>query len=125
MRMQESAENYLEAILMLKIKQGYVRSIDVANQLNFSKPSVSVAMKSLRESGYVTVDSDGNLSLTEKGAAIAEKIYERHQVIAHLLIALGVDHDTAYEDSCKIEHDLSDITFRKLKEHYEKHTELS
>ncbi len=125
MRMQESAENYLEAILMLKIKQGYVRSIDVANQLNFSKPSVSVAMKSLRESGYVTLGADGNLLLTEKGNAIAEKIYERHQAIAHLLIALGVDHDTAYEDSCKIEHDLSDITFRKLKEHYEKHTELS
>ena len=110
---------------MLKIKQGYVRSIDVANQLNFSKPSVSVAMKSLRESGYVTLGADGNLLLTEKGNAIAEKIYERHQVIAHLLIALEVDHDTAYEDSCKIEHDLSDITFRKLKEHYEKHTELS
>lgn len=122
MKMQESAENYLETVLMLKIKHGHVRSIDVANHLNFSKASVSVAMKSLRENGYVSVDDEGNLSLTESGRAIAEKIYERHQLIATLLINLGVDADTAYEDSCKIEHDLSDITFQKLKEHYEKYS---
>lgn len=121
MKIHESAENYLEAILMLKNSNGYVRSIDIANHLNFTKPSVSVAMKSFREDGYVTVDSDGNISLTEKGLKIANKVYERHQVIAKLLIALGVDEETAYEDSCKIEHDLSDITFLKLKEHMEKH----
>lgn len=122
MKMQESAENYLETVLMLKIKHGHVRSIDVANHLNFSKASVSVAMKALRENGYVSVDDDGNLSLTESGRAIAEKIYERHQLIATLLINLGVDADTAYEDSCKIEHDLSDVSFQKLKEHYEKYS---
>lgn len=107
---------------MLKAKLGYVRSIDIANQLGFSKPSVSVAMKSLRENGYVTTDKEGNLSLTEKGLEIADKIYERHQIIAELLMALGVDEDTAYEDSCKIEHDLSDVTFEKLKEHYKKYS---
>lgn len=122
MKIQESAENYLESILMLKAKLGYVRSIDIANQLGFSKPSVSVAMKSLRENGYVTTDKEGNLSLTEKGLEIADKIYERHQIIAELLMALGVDEDTAYEDSCKIEHDLSDVTFEKLKEHYKKYS---
>lgn len=121
--MQESAENYLETVLMLKLKHGHVRSIDVANHLNFSKASVSVAMKALRENGYVLSDAEGNLSLTESGRAIAEKIYERHQLIATLLINLGVDPDTAYEDSCKIEHDLSDLTFQKLKEHYEKYSE--
>lgn len=123
MKMQESAENYLETVLMLKLKHGHVRSIDVANHLNFSKASVSVAMKALRENGYVLSDAEGNLSLTESGRAIAEKIYERHQLIATLLINLGVDPDTAYEDSCKIEHDLSDLTFQKLKEHYEKYSE--
>lgn len=121
MKIQESAENYLEAILMLKNKHGYVRSIDVANQLNFTKPSVSVAMKSFREEGYVTVDHEGNISLTDKGLAIAEKVYERHLVIAKILIALGVDEKTAYEDSCKIEHDISDVSFQKLKEHLKKH----
>lgn len=121
MKIQESAENYLEAILMLKNKHGYVRSIDVANQLNFTKPSVSVVMKSFREEGYVTVDHEGNISLTDKGLAIAEKVYERHLVIAKILIALGVDEKTAYEDSCKIEHDISDVSFQKLKEHLKKH----
>ena len=121
MKIHESAENYLEAILMLKKSNGYVRSIDVANHLNFTKPSVSVAMKSFREEGYVTVDREGNISLTEKGLKIAEKVYERHQVIAKILIALGVDEETAYEDSCRIEHDISDVTFEKLKEHMHKH----
>ena len=122
MIIKESAENYLEAILMLKNKNGYVRSIDVAHHLNFRKPSVSVAMKSFREEGYVTVDTDGNITLTDKGMEIAQKIYERHQVIAKALIALGVDEETAYDDSCKIEHDLSDITFQKIKEYFLSHT---
>jgi DtxR family Mn-dependent transcriptional regulator len=121
MKIQESAENYLEAILMLKSKNGYVRSIDIANYLGFSKPSVSVAMKSFREEKYVTVDDDGNILLTEKGRKIAEKVYERHQIIAKALIAIGVDEDTAYRDSCKIEHDISDISFEKLKEHLNLH----
>lgn len=107
---------------MLKNKNGYVRSIDVAHNLNFTKPSVSVAMKSFREEGYVTVDTDGNITLTDKGMEIAQKIYERHQVIAKALIALGVDEETAYDDSCKIEHDLSDITFQKIKEYFLSHT---
>ena len=121
MIIKESAENYLEAILMLKKKKGNVRSIDVANQLNFTKPSVSVAMKSFREEGYITVDDSGNLSLTEKGLAIASKVYERHEIIAQSLIALGVDEKIAYEDSCKIEHDISDQTFEKIKEHLNRH----
>ena len=90
--------------------------------ITFTKPSVSVAMKSFREEGYVTVDTDGNITLTDKGMEIAQKIYERHQVIAKALIALGVDEETAYDDSCKIEHDLSDITFQKIKEYFLSHT---
>lgn len=121
MLIKESAENYLEAILMIKKKKGYVRSIDIANHLNFTKPSVSVAMKAFREEGYITVDSSGNIDLTEKGKKIAEGVYERHEIIAAALIALGVDSQTAYEDSCKIEHDISQQTFDKLKEHLRGH----
>lgn len=122
MQIKESAENYLEAIYMIGREKGSVRSIDVANHLNFSKPSVSVAMKAFREEGYVVSDSDGNLSLTEKGLAIAMKMYERHEIIARALIALGVDEAVAYEDSCKIEHDISQQTFDKIKEHLIKYT---
>lgn len=121
MRIHESAENYLEAILMLQKKHGCVRSIDIANHLGFTKPSVSVAMKSFREESYITVDGEGNISLTDKGMAIAKKVYERHQLIAKALIAIGVDEDTAYSDSCKIEHDISDLTFDKLKEYINMH----
>ncbi len=120
MIIKESAENYLEAILMIKKEKGTARSIDVAHKLGFAKPSVSVAMKSFREEGYITIDTDGGISLTEKGLKIASKVYERHEVIARALIALGVDEKTAYEDSCKIEHDVSDQTFEKLKEHLRK-----
>ncbi len=120
MKIKESAENYLEAILMIKKEKGHVRSIDVANELNFSKPSVSVAMKNFREEGYIVIESDGGISLTEKGFEVASKVYERHQVIAKLLITLGVDEETAYEDSCKIEHDISQQTFEKIKEFLEK-----
>ena len=123
MRIHESAENYLEAILMIQKKKGHARSIDVANELQFTKPSVSVAMKHFREDGYITVSPEGNILLTEKGLAVAERVYERHQVIAKALIALGVDSTTAYEDSCKIEHDLSDQSFEKIKEFFEKHCE--
>ena len=118
MKIKESAENYLESILIIKNKKGNVRSIDIATELGFSKASVSVAMKGFREEGYITIDSDGAISLTEKGLEIAERIYERHQIIAKALIALGVDEKTAYEDSCKIEHDISQQTFEKIKMHY-------
>lgn len=117
MKIKESAENYLEAILMIKLKKGNVRSIDVANHLNFTKPSVSVAMKNFREEGYINMDSDGSITLTEKGQEIAERMYERHHIIAKALMALGVDEDTAYEDSCKIEHDISNQSFEKIKSH--------
>lgn len=120
MKIQESAENYLETILMLKKDRGFVRSIDIAHELGFSKASVSVAMKSLREAGYASVDEDGGISLTEKGLEVANRMYERHEVIANVLISLGVDKDIAYEDSCKIEHVISTMTFEKIKEYIEK-----
>lgn len=120
MKIMESAENYLETIYILKQKKGYVRSVDVANELSFSKPSVSVAMKKFRTDGYVNVDDNGNISLTQKGEEIAKTMYERHHVIAKALIALGVDESTAYTDSCKIEHHISDISFQKIKDHIER-----
>lgn len=120
MVIKESAENYLEAILMIKKEKGNVRSVDIANVLGITKPSVSVAMKHFREEAYITVDDDGAISLTDKGRLIAEGVYERHLVIASALMALGVDEKTAYEDSCKIEHDISVQTFEKLKAYMKK-----
>ena len=117
MNIHESAENYLEAILALGEEKGSVRSIDIANHLEFSKPSVSRAMSLLRENGYVVMDSDGFLTLTEAGHQVADRIYERHQLLTKWLTALGVDPKVAAEDACKIEHDLSDESFTKLKEH--------
>ena len=114
MKIQESAENYLEAILMLSEKNGYVRSIDIANELSFTKASVSVAMKSFRQ-GYIEVNPDGKITLTPKGMDIAEKIYDRHKLIAKALIAIGVDEKVAYEDSCRLEHGISDESFEKIK----------
>lgn len=116
MRTNESAENYLEAIFMLKKKTGFVRSIDVAHELSFTKASVSVAMKSFREKGYITIDESGEISLTNEGLAIAEKVFERHHVIASALILLGVSKETAFDDSCKIEHVISDESFEKIKD---------
>lgn len=121
MKIKESAENYLETILMLKKERGYVRSVDIANHLNFTKPSVSVAMKSFREEGYIDVDHAGHITLTEKGMKIAEKMYERHEIIAKGLMALGVDEGTAYEDSCKIEHYISAQSFDRIKAHLIEH----
>lgn len=121
MKIQESAENYLEAILMLKNTHGAVRSVDVANHLSFTKASVSVAMKSFREEGYITMDKEGYISLTKEGLHIAEKIYERHQIIAKALMALGVSEEIAFHDSCKIEHDISAESFEKLKSHLSAH----
>ena len=119
MIIKESAQNYLETIYVLKNKNGNVRSIDVANHLGFSKPSVSVAMKSFREEGYITVSADGSIDLTDKGLAIAEEMYERHNIIATALMAIGVSEDVAYEDSCKIEHHISSESFEKIKNYLE------
>lgn len=114
MKIQESAENYLEAILMLEQQQGEARSIDVANRLGVSKPSVSYAMKRLRENGYVEMDSAGKLSLTESGRAIAQNIYAKHELLSDFLQALGVDHATARADACRMEHAISQKSFEKI-----------
>ena len=120
MNIHESAENYLEAILVLKQQKGAVRSIDVAQHLQFSKPSVSRAMGLLRENGYVTMDREGWLELTDAGLEIAERIYERHQLICAWLVQLGVSPEVAAADACRIEHDVSAETFQKLKEHIQR-----
>jgi Mn-dependent DtxR family transcriptional regulator len=117
--MHESAENYLETILKKNKKGGQVRSIDVVNELEFSKPSVSIAMKNLRESGYIEIDEDGGITLTTKGRRIANTMYERHVMISDWLIFLGVDPKTAVRDACKIEHDISEKSFTAIKKHIE------
>lgn len=124
MEIHESAENYLEAILALSEK-GSVRSIDVAQYLGFSKPSVSRAMSLLRDNGYVVMDENSFLVLTPAGREIAETIYERHRLLTQWLTWLGVPPDIASEDACKIEHDLSPVTFQALKDHIAKHPELT
>ena len=111
MNIYESAENYLEAILSLHERNGLVRSIDIANELHFSKPSVSVAMKKLRESGYIEMDKEGFISLLPAGEEIASRIYERHKLLTRFFIRLGVDPEVAAADACKVEHDLSDETY--------------
>lgn len=120
MEIHESAEDYLETILILKERIGQVRSIDIATEMNYTKPSISVAMKKLRENGYILVDKDGFITLTDSGHKIASDIYNRHQVLTNFFVSLGVDKKTAAEDACKIEHDLSAQTFEKIKEHAEK-----
>ncbi|MDE6471279.1 MAG: metal-dependent transcriptional regulator [Eubacterium sp.] len=115
MKIHESAENYLETILMIKNKKGAVRSIDIANELEFSKPSVSVAMKNLRANGYIDVDTNGYITLLESGQEIAEKMYERHTTLSNWLISLGVDEKIAVEDACKIEHIISTESFEAIK----------
>ena len=117
MKIHESAENYLETIFILSRRQPCVRSIDIALELHFSKPSVSVAMKNLRENGYILVDKDGHITLTDSGMEIAETMYERHTLISDWLIALGVDPKTAVEDACKIEHVISAESFAAIKKH--------
>ena len=109
MELHESGEMYLETILVLKNRLGLVRSIDIANEMGFSKPTISVAMKKYREDGLVSMDDQGFINLTEEGRDIAEKIYERHQVISHVLMALGVSEKHATEDACKMEHGISKI----------------
>jgi Mn-dependent DtxR family transcriptional regulator len=125
MQIHESAENYLETILMIQKEKGSVRSIDVARHLEFSKPSVSRAMTLLKTNGYIIMDADGQLHLTDTGREIAERIYERHCLLTQWLEALGVDDQTAAEDACRIEHDISEVTFQKLKEHIQNHSEAN
>ena len=117
MEIHESAEDYLETILILKERSGQVRSIDIATEMNYTKPSISVAMKKLRENGYIEVDKDGFITLTASGYEIASNIYNRHKVLTDFFISLGVDQKVAAEDACKIEHDLSDETFEKIRAH--------
>ena len=120
-RNNKSSEDYLETIYLLSQKLPVVRSIDIAQHMQFSKPSVSRAMSLLRGDGYITVDSDGFIELAESGLAIAERIYERHQLMTDWLVRIGVSPDTAAQDACKIEHDISEETFKKLKEHINEH----
>ncbi|MEA4813893.1 Transcriptional regulator MntR [bioreactor metagenome] len=117
MKIHESSENYLEAILMIREEKGQVRSIDVANKLGFSKPSISRAMSLLRENGYIDIGNDGHIALTKSGEEIAARIYERHRLLTRWLVYLGVSESAASEDACRLEHDVSQETFDKLKEH--------
>ena len=116
MVIHESAENYLESILVLQERRGQVRSIDIVNELGFSKPSVSIAMKKLRENGYISMEPDGRITLNESGLAIANRIYDRHKTITRFFMLLGVSEDVATEDACKVEHDISDETFEKIRQ---------
>lgn len=117
MKIQESAEDYLETILILHNRKGMVRSIDIANEMGFSKPSVSVAMKNLRENGYIEVSSEGYIALLPKGKEIADKIYERHTLLTDWLVALGVSPEVAAEDACRMEHVISAESFSAIKAH--------
>lgn len=114
-RADESQEDYLETILMLQKRLGQVRSIDIANEMNFTKPSVSVAMKNLREKAYITMSENGMISLTESGHKRAENVLERHTILSDWLISIGVSRQTALEDACRMEHDLSEESFEAIK----------
>ena len=116
MKIHESAEDYLERILMLKLKNGMVRSIDIVHDLDYSKPSVSVAMKRLRENGYIEMDADGYITLLPPGQEIASRIYDRHQLLTEFLRQLGVSPENAAADACKIEHDISEESYERIKE---------
>ncbi|MCQ2483939.1 MAG: metal-dependent transcriptional regulator [Clostridia bacterium] len=120
MALQESGEMYLETILVLSNKQKLVRSIDVVDYMGFSKPSVSRAMSILKSGGYITVEANGHITLTDSGLEIAEKIYARHKMLTEFLVALGVSENVASEDACKMEHDISDESFEAIRKHVEK-----
>ncbi len=124
MKIHASAEDYLETILILTHRNGMVRSIDIANELSYSKPSVSIAMKNLRENGYITVDANGYIFLEQPGLEIAEKIYERHTLFSTWLANLGVDPQIAQEDACRIEHVISEQSFAALKRHVTENNEI-
>ena len=120
MEIHEAAEMYLETILILRNRNGEVRSIDIAREMGYSKPTISIKMKQFREEGLITVDDEGYIELTEKGRDVAEMIYERHQILTKFLISLGVEEDIAADDACLIEHDLHPETFERIKEYYHK-----
>lgn len=122
-RSDESVEDYLEVILSLQQQNGHVRSIDIAHEMNFSKPSVSVAMKNLREKGYISVDENGYILLTDNGKKRAEDVLDRHTILTECLIHIGVSKETAMEDACMIEHDLSEETFTAIKNYFLKMTD--
>ena len=117
MKILESAENYLETILILQKRNGTVRSIDIASELEYTKPSVSVAMKNLRENGYIEMDKMGHITLMDTGLAIAEAMYERHTALSNFLLAIGVSAQTAKDDACRMEHIISEETFEAIKKH--------
>lgn len=120
MVLHESAEDYLERILMLREKNGHVRSIDIVNDMNYSKPSISIAMKKLRENGYINMDAGGFITLTESGEEVANRIYSRHKLLSKVLAAIGVDPEKATEEACKIEHNIDDDTYNKINDYYNK-----
>lgn len=120
MQIHESSEDYLESILMLKERKGFVRSIDIANELDYTKASVSIAMKKLRENGYISMDPDGIITLNESGMEIASRVYGRHKTLSKLFVLMGVTPEVASEDACKVEHDLSEETFRCIQSYLEK-----
>ena len=117
----KSAEDYLESMLILKEKNGYIRSVDISDFLGVTKPSVSAAMKHLREDGYIEMNRSGFITITEKGLEIADKIYDRHKKLTDFFVALGVSYDVAESDACKIEHDISDETFEAICNHTKKY----
>ena len=120
MRLQESGEMYLETILILSQRMEHVRAIDICEEMNYSKPSVSRGLKILRENSYITVDKNGYVSLSKTGLEVAQKIYERHQVLSEVLIKLGVDPQIAIEDACRMEHVISDTSFEAIKKFIKK-----
>ena len=122
MHLHESGEMYLETIYVLTKSNGFVRSIDISTHMGFSKPSVSRAVGLLKERNYINVDKDGGITLTDSGREIAEKIFERHTVIANMLIRLGVDPEIAAADACKMEHAISDVSFEAIKNHFSQKT---
>lgn len=124
MKIQQSAENYLETIYMLQKNKGSCRSVDIANELGFSKPSVSVAMKNLRENGFIEVMGDGNIVLLEPGKTIAAELFERHTILTKCLVAIGVPEEIAVEDACKIEHLISKESFEAIKKSFSTHSNL-
>ena len=119
----ESAEDYLETILILRERKGNVRSIDIVNEMNYSKPSISIAMKKLKSEGLVEMDLNGYITLTPHGEEIAKRIYMRHKLLEKVLVAMGVDEETAAEEACRIEHVIDDNTYKKIEEFYVKHLE--
>ena len=117
----ESAEDYLETILILRERKGNVRSIDIVNEMNYSKPSISIAMKKLKSEGMVEMDLNGYITLTPLGEEIAQRIYKRHKLLEKVLVAIGIDEETAAEEACRIEHVIDDNTYNKINEFYVKH----